>query len=428
MFRMKESYSTMRKNDLYSCGMITNDVAPESALVIGGGIGGLATSLVLKRNGTDVLLVERAPEFGEIGAGLQLGPNATRILSDWGLLDRALEVGVSVKNLIIKDAASGKNLSRLDFGSAFSERYGSPYLVIHRSDLHSILLEAAKEAGVEFLNDTTIISTEDHGDHVTARSDDGRDFRADVVYGADGLHSVIRQPIVGDEPVASGYVAYRGTVPIDEAPDEQGLDDVVVWVGPRHHLVQYRLRGGKILNLVATIQSPSFGQAEDQETNAAELAAAFEGAHPTVQRSIAHVGVNKRWPLFDRAPASTWGEGRVMLVGDAAHPMLQYVAQGGCQALEDARALERLTAVSPGGTRNWTEVNRRFSAERQPRTALVQARARLFGEFCHADGMARLMRDELVEKIGNDLFPYTDWLYGPLATVPQTAYEGALVP
>jgi 2-polyprenyl-6-methoxyphenol hydroxylase-like FAD-dependent oxidoreductase len=407
--------------------MTNKEVYPESALVVGGGIGGLATSIALRRSGTNVRLVERAPEFGEIGAGLQLGPNATRILDEWGLLERALEVGVSVKNLILRDTATGHELTRLALDSTFSARYGSPYLVIHRTDLHSILLNAAKDAGVELLTNTTVTAAEVHEDQVTATSTDGRTFTADVAYGADGLHSVLRQSIVGDAPVASGYVAYRGTVPIDDVPDEQGLEDVVVWVGPRHHLVQYRLRAGKMLNIVATIHSPSFEAGEDPEDNAAELAAAFEGAHPKVQRAIAHVGTQKRWPLFDRAPAQNWGEGRLVLVGDAAHPMLQYLAQGACQALEDAAQLERLTANSPEGSRDWDEVNRRFVAERQPRTAQVQNRARLFGEFCHADGMARMMRNALVQKIGDDLFSYTDWLYGSPIPDSGTELERTLV-
>ncbi|MBD5787612.1 FAD-dependent oxidoreductase [Cellulosimicrobium terreum] len=381
-----------------------------TTVVVGGGIGGLATALALRRSDRPVTLVEQAPEFGEIGAGLQLGPNATRILDSWGLLDAVRAVGVEPSRLVLRDAMTGADLATLDLGERFQERYGAPYVVVHRTDLHAVLLEACREAGVELVTGTTIagVSQDDRG--TVARAVDGRTFAGDVTFGADGLRSVLRDDVVGDEVVASGFVAYRGTVPVEEVPHESGLDDVVCWVAPDAHVVQYRLRGGSVLNVVATFRSPGFDRGESEYGTPDELEAVFAACHPRVREAVAHVGRQRRWPLFDREPAERWGAGRVVLVGDAAHPMLQYLAQGCCQALEDARTLELLLAEQDPASTDWPTVVEGFTEARVPRTTQVQRRARLFGEVCHVGGTARLLRNALLERAG-DLTEYTDWLY-----------------
>ncbi|PJI91148.1 FAD-dependent oxidoreductase [Luteimicrobium subarcticum] len=381
----------------------------DKTLIVGGGISGLAAALALRRQGKDVTVVEQAPEFGEIGAGLQLGPNATRILDGWGLLDQVRDVGVEPGRLVLKDAVTGDELAALDLRGSFRERYGAPYVVIHRTDLHSILLEACRAAGVELATATRIaqVSQDDAG--TVARADDGRVFEAAVTLGADGLRSALRDTIVGDEVVPSGFVAYRGTVPTHEVPEESGLDDVVCWVAPDAHVVQYRLRGGSVLNVVATFRSPGFARGEADYGTPDELEAVFAACHPRVREAVSHVGRQRRWPLFDREPAARWSDGRVVLVGDAAHPMLQYLAQGCCQALEDAQALELLVAQQDGPT-DWLAVVRELVAARADRTAQVQQRARVFGDVCHAGGAARLLRNALLAH-AEDLTEYTDWLY-----------------
>ncbi|MCK9795927.1 FAD-dependent monooxygenase [Isoptericola sp. 4D.3] len=391
--------------------MVHDVVLPEErALVVGGGIGGLATALSLRRSGLSVRVVEQAPEFGEIGAGLQLGPNATRILDSWGLMDRVRDAGVEPRRLVLRDAVSGQELAALNLREEFLERYGSPYVVIHRTDLHAVLLEACREAGVDLTTGTRIDSVVQGGSGTLATADDGRSFPADVTFGADGLRSALRDELVGDSVVPSGFVAYRGTVPVDEVPEEQGLDDVVCWVAPDAHVVQYRLRSGSVLNVVATFRSPGFDRGEPEYGTPAELEAVFAACHPRVRAAVGHVGTQRRWPLFDREPAHHWGEGRVVLTGDAAHPMLQYLAQGCCQALEDAKTVETLLADRGRGPVDWPQVVRRFTESRIPRTAEVQRRARLFGEVCHADGAARLLRNALLEHSAS-LTDYTDWLY-----------------
>ena len=391
--------------------MVHDVVFPsDKSLVVGGGIGGLATAIAVRRSGRDVTVVEQAPEFGEIGAGLQLGPNATQILDEWGLLDAVRAAGVEPRRLVLLDAVSGVELAALDLRGAFRERYGAPYVVIHRTDLHAILLDACRASGAELLTNTQVSRVEQDSVGTRAHATDGRSFDAAATFGADGLHSALRSTIVGDEVIPSGFVAYRGTVPVSEIPDAETLDDVVCWVAPDAHVVQYRLRGGSVLNIVATFRSPGFDRGEVEYGTPEELEATFADCAPEVREAISHVGRQRRWPLFDREPAATWGEGRIVLTGDAAHPMLQYLAQGCCQALEDARTLELLLGESASGSTDWPQVVRRFTESRLPRASQVQQRARLFGEVCHARGAARAMRNALLAH-ADDLAEYTDWLY-----------------
>lgn len=391
-----------------------SDYAP--TVVVGGGIGGLATALGLIRAGKQAVVLEQAREFGEIGAGLQLGPNATRILDSWGLLERVCTVGVLPNNIVMRDAISAEEIGRLPLTGEFRTRFGGPYVVIHRTDLHAILLEACREVGADLRTGVRVERVEDIGNGTLVVAEGDRRFTAEATIAADGLHSVLRHTIVGDDLVASGYVAYRGTVPItDVSRQDRELDDVVVWVGPGSHLVQYRLRAGEVLNQVAVFESPSFVRGDEEFGGTAELEAAFADCHPQVRDAITHIGKQRRWPLYDRMPADTWGEGRLVLTGDAAHPMLQYLAQGCCQALEDAKTLEFLVAADAQET-DWPTVIRRFSDSRIPRTAEVQTRARMFGDICHAGGVHRVVRNELLATLGaEDLYGHADWLYrGPV--------------
>ncbi|MGW0179952.1 FAD-dependent monooxygenase [Nocardia sp. NPDC003345] len=388
----------------------------DTVVVVGGGIGGLAAALGLVRTGKKAVVLEQATEFGEIGAGLQLGPNATRILASWGLLEQVKAVGVLPGGIAMRDAVSGEEIGRLPLTGEFLTRFGAPYAVIHRTDLHAILLEACREAGVELHTKVRVERVENTGTGTVTVADDGRTFPAAATIAADGLNSALRATIVGDELVPSGYVAYRGTVPITEVPArDRELDDVVVWVGPGCHLVQYRLRAGEVLNQVAVFESPAFRRGEQEFGGVDELDAAFADCHPHVRDAIAYVGKQRRWPLYDREPAEDWGSGRLMLTGDAAHPMLQYLAQGCCQALEDAKTLELFLTETSGGT-DWPAVLEQFSRTRRPRTAEVQTKARLFGEICHARGAHRFVRNALLATLEPaDLCDHADWIYrGPV--------------
>ena len=386
-------------------------------LVVGGGMAGLAGALALRANGAEVTLVERAPEFGEVGAGLQMAPNASRVLKRWGLLEKALEIGVQPKHLVFRDAVTGEELTRQSLAGEFEERYGAPYVVIHRSDLHRVLLEACQEAGVRLVNDVFVESVETVDGRGVAHTAAGVDYEADVVIGADGLKSTLRPVVANDEPVGSAYVAYRGTVPITESTPKTDLEDVIVYLGPDCHLVQYPLRKGKLLNTVAVFKSASFERGEEQYGGVDELEAAYKDCVPAVQDALKNLATGIRWPMYDRNPIENWIAGRMVLMGDAAHPMLQYLAQGACQALEDAAVLQDVSkgtvftdaGVDPAA---WDEAIRRFNKLRAGRTAKVQRTARIWGESWHVSGLARTLRNLLFKSRRDGNYQYNDWLYG----------------
>ncbi|MGF6834825.1 2-polyprenyl-6-methoxyphenol hydroxylase-like FAD-dependent oxidoreductase [Paenarthrobacter sp. TE4293] len=386
-------------------------------LVVGGGMAGLAGALALRENGANVTLVERAPEFGEVGAGLQMAPNASRVLKRWGLLEKALEIGVRPKHLVFRDAITGEELTRQSLGGEFEERYGAPYVVIHRSDLHRVLLEGCEAAGVKLVNDVTVSSMETLNGRGIVHTAAGEDYEADVVIGADGLKSTLRPLVATDEPVSSAYVAYRGTVPITSETPAGDLDDVVVYLGPDCHLVQYPLRKGELLNTVAVFKSPSFERGEEQYGGVDELQAAYKDCVPAVQAALENLGTSIRWPMYDRDPITNWVAGRMVLMGDAAHPMLQYLAQGACQALEDAAVLQDVTAgtvfTTDGANADaWDDAIAEFNKVRAARTARVQRTARVWGESWHVSGLARTLRNLLFKSRKDNDFQYNDWLYG----------------
>jgi salicylate hydroxylase len=388
---------------------MSSDVLPET-LVIGGGIGGLSAALCLALRGGTVTLVERSKSFAEVGAGIQLAPNATRILDRIGVLEKIEPLAVLPRRLVLADAISSKELTSLDL-TDFPVRYGAPYLVLHRNDLLSALLEGCQQNGVRLHTDAHVTRLEDTGDGVAAACADGREFTADIAVGADGLHSRIRKLFTDDEPVNSGFVAYRGAVPMEQVERHADLRDVVAWLGPGLHLVQYPLRSGRMYNQVAVFRSPSFLTGDPDYGNPQELKEAFAGCSEHVRESLGTLSIDNRWPMLDRPPIPGWAYGRLALLGDAAHPMLQYLAQGACQALEDADALAAALAAAGTAGRPPAEGLSAYAARRAPRAMRVQRTARTWGEIWHVDGVAKLIRDELL--IDRDVADHRHvaWLY-----------------
>jgi salicylate hydroxylase len=393
-----------------------------TAVIVGGGIGGLATAIALRRQGVEVTVLEQAPQFGEVGAGIQLAPNATRILTRWGLMDELDQVAFHPRALVLRDALSGEVLTRQELGTAFLRRYGAPYVVLHRSDLLDILLAAAEDAGAELLTSRRVAEIHRHASGNTVVTTDGMSYEADVVIGADGLHSAVRAGIASDEPIGSGFVAFRGTVPFMEG-HQADPDSVVAYLGPQCHLVQYRVRAGAELNQVAVFESPLLsaraGTPEGDEA-VHELERAYADCAPAVRAALPYFGTTRYWPMYDREPIRTWVDGTVALMGDAAHPMLQYLAQGACQALGDAAALESQVALRAPVDRRvdqatWEGILQAYNAEREPLTSRVQRSARLWGQSWHVSGIGRTLRNELFSH-GNAkhgaAFHYTDWVYG----------------
>ena len=381
-------------------------------VVVGGGIGGLSTALAMSKVGQRVRVLERAAEFGEVGAGLQVAPNATRILRDWGLLDEVVARGFLPRRLVMRDAVDGAELSHLDLADT-ARRYGSPYVVIHRSDLHAILVDACRAAGIDLVTSATVTDVEIDLDGAVAVGAGRRDA-ARVVLAADGLNSRLRRRVSDDEPISSAYVAYRGAVQLSELADtsDLALDDVTFYVGPHCHLVQYPLRGGEMLNQVAVFRSPKALAGEPEWGTPDELDAAFAGTCGAVRKALPDLWRDRWWRMYDREPIGTWVDRRLALTGDAAHPVLQYLAQGACQALEDADCLAAMVTKhdGPGGA-DWDAALAAYQDSRTVRTARVQRTARDWGELWHCDGLFRTVRNAMLADRAPDDYRYIDWLY-----------------
>jgi 3-hydroxybenzoate 6-monooxygenase len=307
-------------------------------LVLGGGIGGVAAALSLARRGRRVRVLEKAPDLTEIGAGLQLAPNAMRVLEWLEVLEQIKSAAVFPQTLTLLDIVTAKRLKTVDLGTAFIARYGYPYIVMHRSDLLTILVEACRGTGlVSFETNKEAVAIEDLGDCAQLSCRDGTTYRTQALIAADGLWSLARRTLFSDDEVQTPkYVAYRGTIPTSEITMYARPDDLLIWAGPEMHLVQYPVRGGKLYNQVAVFKSDQFRSDSDDWGTPEELDRHFSKACPYVIGAVKEVGRGRRWPLFDRNPINRWAKNRVVLLGDAAHPMLQFLAQGACQALEDA--------------------------------------------------------------------------------------------
>ncbi|MFH9833388.1 FAD-dependent monooxygenase [Streptomyces sp. NPDC017201] len=390
---------------------------PLRIAVVGGGIGGLAAALSTARAGHYVTLVERAAQFGEIGAGLQLAPNASQALEELGVLTAVQRTAVAPPRLVMMDALSGDQVTSLDLRSpAYVERFSHPYLVTHRTDLHAALLTACEEhPAITLRTGHTVTHAEQDDSAVHLHfAETTTELTADAVVAADGLHSRLRQALVGDgEPVCSRYVAFRGALPADRMTGRMSQhaasDAVMLWAGPRMHLVQYPVRRGELYNQVAVFESDHYTPDSDAWGTEAELEERFAGTCQAVRDALPLIARDRRCPLFDRLPIDNWVHGRIALLGDAAHPMLQYLAQGACQALEDAVALG-------GALGRFTDPADAFAAyadQRRGRAARIQTNARRFGEICHLEGMGATLRNQLFASRRPEDFDDVSWVWTP---------------
>jgi len=397
----------------------TASAGPVDVLIVGGGIGGLSAAFALAREGLRVRVLERAREFGEVGAGLQIAPNCTRILHDYGLLDEAKNLGVLPENMVMRDALDGSELTRLDL-TDLEHRYGFPYMVIHRSDLHGVFLRACRRAGVDLIIDARVVDYENTASGARALLEDGLVYEARIVIAADGLHSAARGLLTDDEPVSSPYVAYRATVPIEQAGRDVDLSEVSVHIGPHCHFVRYGLRGGQMLNQVAVFQSPKALAGRDDWGTPDELDNAFSATCPDVQAGIPLMWRDRWWRMFDRDPITTWVHHNIALLGDAAHPPLQYMAQGAIMAIEDGWVLAKhVAARRADGSIDWQGALAAYEAVRPEHCRRVLTTARAWGELWHLDGTARLQRNTLLRARDTYDYSFTDWIYGPTALTPE---------
>jgi 2-polyprenyl-6-methoxyphenol hydroxylase-like FAD-dependent oxidoreductase len=381
-------------------------------LIVGGGIGGVAAALALAKRGISSQVFEKAPEFGEIGYGIQQGPNAYRMLDWLGVMKDLEPQAVFTKSLILIDALTDRELTRIDCGPKFRARYGAPYTVVHRRDLHGALLSACRRRGDIGLHvSKELVDFEQRPGGVVARFADGTECEGRALVGADGLRSRVREIVIGDgAPRPAGHVTYRGVVPVDQVRDRSHFDDMVIWIGPNLHLVQYRLRGGTVMNNVATVVSKKFALGEREHYGGPEeLEEVFSRTTPHVQEMLSYVGKDKNWVLHDREPHPGWVQGNVCLLGDAAHPTLQYLAQGACMAIEDAVVIS--AKIAAAGKNGIEAALRSYEEERYLRTARVTVTARLFGAIIHCDAGTRDLRNHLVSGRDPDDAWEVDWLY-----------------
>jgi salicylate hydroxylase len=389
-------------------------------LIAGGGMGGLAAALACARAGWNVRLFEQAARFSEVGAGIQLGPNATRILEGWGLEKALSGVAAFPQQLRVRSAHDGRQLGALRLGASILQRHGAPYATVHRADLQAVLLDAARAAGIEPKVGAKVTGVEQSPDGVVLGVQGVGDVAGDALVGADGLWSTVRRKVWQDRPPgATGHLAYRGVIAQRELPEALRSRDVNVWLGPRMHLVEYPVRGGSELNVVVIVQGQSPGPAEDwdQEAVAVELQRAM-GRLCTPLRDLVRAMPSWRlWALNDRAPtrgADEMARGRVALLGDAAHPMRPYFAQGACMAIEDASELARVLVPGSGHDRDVPMALRAYALDRWARVARVQALSRRNGRIFHATGPLRWARDLALRVAGERLLDQP-WLYGPAA-------------
>lgn len=378
-------------------------------LVAGGGIGGLAAALALARTGRAVRVLERADRFTEIGYGLQLGPNAFRMLSRLGIGDRLRATAFFPERLVMLDALDGSEVTSVDLGPPFVKRFGAPYSVIHRSDLLGILLDACRALpAITLETNCEIVGFQQADRGVDVQLGDGSCRHGALLVGADGIRSQVRDQLHGaSAPRPAGQMAFRGVVPIEAIADRRHENAVVVWVGHNMHMVQYRLRGGTVMNTVAVVEHEDLRHGEVALDGPALLASTFAQAVPQVQQMLEFVNTERSWVLCDREPRADWVDGNVVLLGDAAHPTLQYLAQGACMALEDAVTLAGELA-DQGDCQAALE---RYASQRYLRTARVQLTSRFFCGVCHAGGAARDVRNAMLRQRDPTLYPEMAWLY-----------------
>lgn len=392
---------------------------PAHILVVGGGIGGLASALAISRSRHRVDVFEQAAAFGEIGAGIQIGPNVTRRLHQLGLADGLATMAACPDALVVQGAGSGAELARLPLGDAMRRRYGAPYLCVHRADLHSLLLEAVRARGTGTLvTDAHIAQVEVGDDLVCVSSSGARAWEGEALVGADGLWSVARQrlesPSAAEPPRVTGHTAWRGIVAQADLPQALRRQRIDVWLGPRLHAVAYPVRGGAWLNVVVIAEAAPAGDARDwdQASSLAALQQATGRSGSGLQALLEAMPGWRAWTLSDRPPvasAADMAHERIALVGDAAHPMVPYLAQGAGMAIEDAVALAE--ALGEGGAAEVPAAFARYAEARWQRNAMVQARARRNGQVFHATGPMRWGRDLAMRALGARLLDQP-WLYG----------------
>jgi len=382
-------------------------------LVAGGGIGGLAASLALRQTDCTVSVLEQATALTEVGAGIQLGPNAVRILDQWGLANSLREVACRPRSLQVLDADRGRVLGRLALGDAMVRKHGSDYLTIHRADLQQLLWRACAAAGVEVCLQSAVKRWQDGPDQLQVWDHTGQVRAADALIGADGLWSVVRQQLLRDgRPLSTGHLAYRTLVEADQLPAGLAVDQVTVWLGAAMHAVAYPVRAGALFNLVVIVEGDQAGDPQNWShlANGRQLLKRLGDVHTTLLTLVDAALEWKLWMLHGRPPvrrAQDMAQGRVALLGDASHAMRPYLAQGAAMAIEDAATLGRCWHSRGGDV---PQALQAYAQARWQRNARVQEKSRRNGIIFHAQGPLRWGRN-LAMRVGGERLLDTPWLY-----------------
>ncbi len=382
-------------------------------LIAGGGIGGLALASGLARKGIPSLVLERSRALGEIGAGIQLGPNAFHAFDYLGVGDKARSMAVYIDNLRLMDAMSGEQICQIPLDDGFRARFGNPYAVVHRGDLHGVFLKTCTDHPlVELRTSSEVVDFDQDENGATAILADGSRITGAALIGADGLWSNIRKRVVGDgAPRVSGHTTYRSVIPTEQMPEELRWNAATLWAGPKCHIVHYPLSGWKVFNLVVTYHNDAPEPVAGLPVSHEEVRRGFEHIHPLPREIIERGRDWKLWVLCDRDPVENWVDGRVALLGDAAHPMMQYMAQGACMAMEDAVCL---TAQMEAASGDVGQALQAYQKRRILRTARVQLQSRAVGDHIyHPQGAHASLRNAIIRaKSTEDWYETIDWLYG----------------
>ena len=385
----------------------------ERIIIAGGGIGGLATAMGLAQKGFKSIVLEKASQFGEIGAGIQLGPNAFHAFDYLGVGDQARDMAVYIDSLRLMDAMSGDEITRIPLDDLFRKRFKNPYAVVHRGDLHGVFLKACRESElIELRNSSAVESYEQDGNSATAILADGTKIVGQALIGADGLWSKIRQQMLGDgAPRVSGHSTYRSVIPVEDMPEDLRWNAATLWAGPKCHIVHYPLSGWKFFNLVVTYHNDAAEPVAGKSVSHDEVRRGFQHVSPVAKQIIDRGRDWKLWVLCDRDPVSNWVDDRVGLLGDAAHPTLQYFAQGACMAMEDAVCLSAEMEAQKGDVQSALQNYQKY---RYLRTAKVQLMSREIGQHIyHPDGSHADLRNAIMqEKSEADWCDSIEWLYG----------------
>jgi 2-polyprenyl-6-methoxyphenol hydroxylase-like FAD-dependent oxidoreductase len=384
-----------------------------SAIIAGGGIGGLSAALGLAKKGCRVTVLEQADKFGEIGAGIQIGPNGFHAMDYLGVGHLARAGAVYIDALVMMDGLSGDEIIRVPLDASFGEFFGNPYAVIHRADLHDAFLAGCREhKNVTLVNNERVVGYENSPGRACVRTEAGNTYAAGAVIGADGIRSRIREQMTGggDPMRLSGHVAYRAVLPIDQMPEDLRWNAMTLWVGPKCHIVHYPLQGGRTFNLVATFVTDLENVGSNEPGRREEVVSKFGHIVPKISKILEVPTEWRRWVLGDRDPIAKWVDGQVALLGDAAHPTYQYFAQGACMAMEDAVCLSDKFEQFGG---DFQAIFNAYETDRIPRAYRVVLSARELGRVFHADGVERLVRNAwLRDKTPEEFKMSLRWLYG----------------